>query len=137
MQEIDRWGPNSARPKQRCSGCFESPSEKVGHADPHERVGLVLARIEAQRCLEMLNRRIGLSGPCPQPAAPLPTAGKARIELQSAVEQTNGNIDFLDSAAGLRIGAGLLFGRSPGPGTGASVVSPRELFEAAFLRLSR
>ena len=35
------------------------------------------------------------------------------------------------SAAGLRIGAGLLFGRSPGPGTGASVVSPRELFEAA------
>ena len=82
------------RSKQSCPGRFESPSEKMGHADSHERVGLLLARVEAQRSLEVLDCQIRLPSPQPKPAAPLPTPSKARVQLQSAIEQGNDNIDF-------------------------------------------
>src|ERR1700730_9155277 len=74
------------RLKQCHSGFFESPGEEVGHTDPHERVCSPLARVEAQGVLQILDRGIGLPGPQPEPAAPLPTNSTARIELQGAVE---------------------------------------------------
>src|SRR5712692_3300957 len=48
---------------------------------------------KAQGGREMLDCEIGLPGPQPEPAAPTPTVGKARIERESTVDQRDSRID--------------------------------------------
>src|SRR5260370_23257010 len=55
----------------------------------------MLARAEAQRGLEMLDREIGLAGPDPEKAAHIPAAGEARVERERTVDQPHHGADVL------------------------------------------
>src|SRR5215469_8135391 len=69
--------------------------DEMSKADPSQVEASLTARIETHRGLEMLDRQIRLAGKQPQPAAPIPSIGKARIEKESAIDQGEGRIDIL------------------------------------------
>ena len=56
---------------------------------------IALARAQAQRGLDMLDREIGLPGTDPEQAAQIPAAGKARIERKRTVDQRDHGADIL------------------------------------------
>jgi len=83
------------RPDQHSSGFVKSPGKKVANSDPHHDPRRGIARIEAQRGLEVVNREIRLPSPQPEPATPVPSASEARVELERTVDQCDGGIDVL------------------------------------------
>src|SRR5215472_12226272 len=82
------------RLKQSLPRFLKSSRKKIGDANPHGRVRRLRNWVKAQRVLEMKYREIDLPGPQSKPATPLPTACRARIERQAAVEQSDGDTDF-------------------------------------------
>src|SRR5215813_8719433 len=71
---------------QHRPGFVKLPSHEMGYSYPHEGVCFLLAGVEAQGGLEMLDREIELPAPQSEPPAPSPTTCRARIELQAAVQ---------------------------------------------------
>src|SRR5215468_8164497 len=62
----------------------------------------------------MLDREVRLPGPQPEPPAPKPTTSRARIELQAAVQCSDGDVDFFAEVAEHESSAaedGRIFGR--------------------------
>src|SRR5216684_2099199 len=55
----------------------------------------MLARAQAQRGLDMLDREIGLAGKYPEKAACIPAASEARVERERTVDQPDHGTDVL------------------------------------------
>src|SRR5215470_10628456 len=56
-------------------------------------------RVESHRGLEMADPDIGLSSPQPEPATPLPTHCKIRVEFKGTVDQCDGGGEVFAAVA--------------------------------------
>src|SRR3981081_1842260 len=74
---------------------MEASGEEMRGADYKERPADAGARAETERGLDMLDRKIGFTGPKAKDAARIPAAGKAWIECERAVDQGHHGIDIL------------------------------------------
>src|SRR5260370_8291403 len=82
--------------QQQLSRRFVKPTfEEIGGAHREYGHTHMLARAQAQRGLEMLDREIGLAGEAPENAAQMPTARVARVEFEGAVDQPHHGPDIL------------------------------------------
>jgi len=72
-----------SREKKFRQSLIEAVADEMRRTDYKEGQADAGARAETQRCLDMCDRKIGLTGPEPEGAAQIPAAGKAWVECQS------------------------------------------------------
>src|SRR5215472_1463618 len=65
------------------------------HADAGKMEAPLPARVEAHRCLEMLDGQIGLSSEQTKPTAPIPGERETRVERESPIHQGKRGINVL------------------------------------------
>src|SRR6516162_6037353 len=84
------------RQKQGRGGLVKASLEKLRFTDSTLGCASALARAQAQRGLDMRDRKIGLTGPQPGYATRIPAAGIARVEREGAVDERHRHADVLD-----------------------------------------
>jgi|HubBroStandDraft_2_1064218.scaffolds.fasta_scaffold20733_3 hypothetical protein len=69
--------------------------EEIGLSHRDQWGTHTLARAQAQRGLEVLDREVRLTGKYPDDTAQIPAAGEARVERERAVDQADNRTDIL------------------------------------------
>ena len=83
------------RHEQLCCRLGEVAEEEVRDAKHPEVVAPTVARAEAERCLNLLDPKIGLSRPDTENAPQMPRPREARIERERAIDQCYLGSDIL------------------------------------------